>query len=256
MALMYAYDTLQGNTLFPITLSHACQVEGIPWAHISSGCIYNGAKIHIAGETTVETDLTASHLRSLLDTRASAVQGFNEEDPPNFSFRHPPCSFYSGSKALAEESLVKDHSKYLWRLRIPFDEWDNSRNYLSKLQRYSKVYDNYNSLSHLRDFAKACLDLYECKVPYGTYNVTNPGYVSSRQVVEIIQRIIKPNRKFEYWAGDEEFYRAAVTTPRSNCILDVSKLLAAGIRIRSVEDALVDALEKWQPESNPARSPN
>src|SRR5262245_494659 len=38
-------DTLAGNTLFPEMLAHACLVEKIPWGHVSSGCIFSGAKI-------------------------------------------------------------------------------------------------------------------------------------------------------------------------------------------------------------------
>ena len=63
----------------------------------------------------------------------------------------------------------------------------------------------------------------------------------------MIQRILKPARPFEFWADDEEFYRLAAKTPRSNCVLDVSKLLAAGVKLRPVEEALADALKNWVP---------
>ena len=109
-----------------------------------------------------------------------------------------------------------------------------SRNYLSKVQRYAKVYDNVNSISHRADFVKACLDLWELRAPFGIYNVTNPGFVTTRQVVEMIEKILRPTRKFEFWENDEEFYRVAAKTPRSNCVLDISKLLAAGVKIRPV----------------------
>jgi len=66
--------------------------------------------------------------------------------------------------------------------------------------------------------------------------------------VETIQRILKPNRRFEFWESDEEFYRVAAKTPRSNCILEVSKLLATGVRIRPVEEALEGALQNWRKE--------
>jgi UDP-glucose 4,6-dehydratase len=39
----------------------------------------------------------------------------------------------------------------------------------------------------------------------------------------------------------------AAKTPRSNCILDVSKLLATGVPMRPVEEALADALQQWSP---------
>ncbi len=77
--------------------------------------------------------------------------------------------------------------------------------------------------------------------------MTNPGFVTSCQVVEMMQRILKPSRPFEFWANDEEFYRVAAKTPRSNCIMDVSKLLAAGVSMRPVSEALADALQQWRP---------
>ncbi|MBI1178653.1 sugar nucleotide-binding protein [bacterium] len=260
-------DTLQGNTLFPAMLGHACAATDTPWGHVSSGCIYSGAKVVEQGVERIEPDLTKPNLRehyrssiplssSIKEragerSRSEAVffRGFTETDTPNFSFRSPPCSFYSGTKALGEEAIAGVGRSYIWRLRIPFDEFDNARNYLSKVQRYSKVYDNVNSISHRRDFVAACIDTWEKRVPFGTYNVTNPGAVTTRQVVEAIQRILKPDRSFEFWESDEEFYKVAAKTPRSNCIMDVSKILGAGIKIRSVEEALEDSLRNWQPET-------
>ena len=117
-----------------------------------------------------------------------AIHGFTETDTPNFSFRDGPCSFYSGTKALGEEAIAGIGQSYIWRLRIPFDEFDNARNYLSKVQRYAKVYDNVNSISHRADFVKACLDTWELRAPFGIYNVTNPGFVTTRHVVEQIEK--------------------------------------------------------------------
>jgi UDP-glucose 4,6-dehydratase len=243
-------ETLQGNTLLPQTIAHACAAAGVPWGHVSSGCIYTGAKINDADGQRVERDLTAPAFKSLLASNRSSILGFTEEDEPNFSFRRPPCSFYSGTKALGEEAIAGIGEGYVWRLRIPFDEFDNARNYLSKVQRYSRVYENVNSLSHRGDFAGACLDLWHRRAPFGTYNVTNPGFVATRQVIDLIQRILKPHRNFEFWNSDEEFYQVAAKTPRSNCIMDVSKLLATGVRIRPVEEALEAALASWIPEQS------
>jgi dTDP-4-dehydrorhamnose reductase len=259
-------DTLAGNTLFPEMLAHACLVERIPWGHVSSGCIFSGAKIlenvpHASSPSPlgegrgegdravqIEKDLTKPGLRDLPEKNPDAVRGYTEADRPNFTFRDPPCSFYSGTKGLGEEAITGVGQSYVWRLRIPFDEIDNPRNYLSKLQRYAKVYDNVNSISHRADFVNACLDLWQRRAPFGTYNITNPGYVTSHQVVRMIERILKPERKFEYWKDDAEFYHAAAKTPRSNCVLDVSKLLASGIKIRPVEEALEHSLRNWKPE--------
>jgi UDP-glucose 4,6-dehydratase len=240
--------TLAGNTLLPQTIAHACAAAGIPWGHVSSGCIFSGAKISEGGKVRVEKDMNRPELHALAEKKSAAVRGYTEADTPNFSFRDQPCSFYSGTKALGEEAIANIGQSYIWRLRIPFDEFDNKRNYLSKVQRYSKVYENVNSISHRADFAQACLDTLELRAPFGTYNVTNPGFVTTRHVVEQIEKFLKPPRKFEFWANDAEFYQVAAKTPRSNCVMDVSKLLVAGVKIRGVEEALEDSLRNWKPE--------
>lgn len=240
--------TLAGNTLLPQTIAHACAVAEIPWGHVSSGCIFSGAKIVKGSSVRVEKDMTKPELHVLAEEKSAAIHGFTEVDTPNFSFRDLPCSFYSGTKALGEEAMAGMGQSYIWRLRIPFDELDNARNYLSKVQRYAKVYDNVNSISHRADFVSACLDLWQRRAPFGVYNVTNPGYVTTRHVVDLIEKHLKPKRKFEFWKNDEEFYKLAAKTPRSNCVLDVSKLLAAGVKIRPVEEALEHSLKNWQPE--------
>jgi dTDP-4-dehydrorhamnose reductase len=241
-------ETLLGNTLLPQTIADACALLSIPWGHVGSGCIYSGAKVVVKGQTRVEKDLTRPDLATLVNQSRECIHGFTETDEPNFSFRDPPCSFYSGTKALAEEAITGAGQFYVWRLRIPFDEQDNSRNYLSKVQRYAKVYDNVNSISHRADFVKACLDLWAKQAPFGVYNLTNPGFVTTRQVVSLIEKHLKPNRRFVFWENDEEFYKAGAKAPRSNCVLDVSRLLSTGVKIRSVEEALESALRSWKPD--------
>ncbi len=241
-------DTLAGNTLLPQTIAHACAALQIPWGHVSSGCIYSGAKIKANGQIHAEKDMTKPELRALVEKSPADVLGFTETDTPNFSFRDGPCSFYSGTKALGEEAMAGIGQSYIWRLRIPFDEFDSGRNYLSKVQRYTKAYDNVNSISHRADYASACLDLWEKRAAFGIYNVTNPGFVTTRQVIGLIEKILKPGKNFEFWANDEEFYKVAAKTPRSNCVMDVSKLLAAGVKIRPVGEALEQSLRNWVPE--------
>jgi len=51
---LHKADTLQGNTLFPQTVAQACSMAGIPWGHVSSGCIYSGAKIVENGKVRTE----------------------------------------------------------------------------------------------------------------------------------------------------------------------------------------------------------
>ena len=207
--------TLLGNTLLPQTIAQRLRggraFRGVMYL---PGAFIPGAKIVENGrpgwKEIWRPPALARRWRSSIRPSFMALR---ESDTPNFSFRDPPCSFYSGTKALGEEAIAGLGQSYVWRLRIPFDEFDNKRNYLSKVQRYPKVYDNVNSISHRADFVKACLDLWKLAAPYGTYNVINPGYVTTRHVVQLIEQHLRPARKFEFWASDEEFYRVGGQNP-------------------------------------------
>ncbi len=211
-------DTLLGNVVLPQIVADACRATGLKWAHVSSGCVYDGASDQIS---------------------------WTENHEPNFSFRHEPCSFYSGTKALAEELLANEPC-YIWRLRIPFDNIDSPRNYISKLLRYERVYDNTNSLSHRGDYAKACLDLFEKDSPLGIYNVTNPGFVTTRSVIGLIKKHLGVDKNFLFWDNDSDFYTKGALARRSNCILDTEKIRKAGVIMRPVNEALEHALKNWQ----------
>jgi dTDP-4-dehydrorhamnose reductase len=239
-------EVFNANVLLPQTIARVCLLTNTPWGHMSSGCIYTGAKVIEHGTVRIENDLSRSEVRRAFAAHPEQFLGFTEQDEPNFSFTNGTSNVCSGTKVLAEEALRSSTNSYIWRPRIPFNERDEPCNLLSKLLRYPKIYDSVHSLSHLEDTIRACIDLWELQAPFGIYNVTNPGAISTRQVVQMIQRILKPNRFFEYWIDDEEFYRDGARAARSNCILDVSKLLGAGIHMRPVENAIEDSLRNWK----------
>jgi dTDP-4-dehydrorhamnose reductase len=241
-------QTFQANTLLPQTISRVCLMTNTPFGHVSSGSVYTGAKIFEGGDLRVEKDLGRREVRSLYEANPERFFGFTELDEPNFSFRSPPCSFHSGTKALAEEALRGGSQTYIWRCRLPFNERDHPCNLLTKLQSYPRVFDHITSISHVDDYAGACLDLVQVGASYGLYNVCNPGAVTTRQVAQMLQEQLKPSKPLKFWESDEEFYRAGAKAPRSSCILDVSKLTRAGVQLRTAEEALGDALTRWQPD--------
>jgi UDP-glucose 4,6-dehydratase len=246
-------EVLCANVLLPQTIARACLMTNTPWGHVSSGSIYTGAKVAEWGRMRIERDLNQPEMRRLFAGQPEKIHGFSEWDEPNFSFRRAPCNFYSGTKALAEEAIRGVGQSYIWRPRMIFNECDEPRNLLSKLQHYERVYDNVNSISHLDEFVRACLELWERQAPFGIYNVVNPGAVTTRRIVEMIQQFLKPDRHFEFWENDGEFYRSQAKTPRSSCILDPAKLLSLGVRMRPVEEALEDTLARWHTASPSAK---
>ena len=54
------------------------------------------------------------------------------------------------------------------------------------------------------------------------------------------------DKKFEFFANEADFMHTAAKTPRSNCVLESSKLLACGIVMSEVHDAIAKALKNWK----------
>ena len=215
-------ECLFGNAVLPGRVRAACERAGVPWGHVSSGCIFSGER--------------------------PGGGGFREDDAPNFSFRTNHCSFYSGTKALGEEVLAGAENCFVWRLRIPFNEVDSPRNYLTKVMTYQRLLEASNSLSQLDDFCRATFACWQRRVPFGTYNVTNPGRVTTREVVDLIRQSGVSDKDFQFFASEDEFMQKAAKTPRSNCVLDTAKLQATGIELPEVHDAVADSLRRWTRE--------
>jgi dTDP-4-dehydrorhamnose reductase len=217
---LHRHECLDGNAVLPGVVADACAAAGVPWGHVSSGCIYTGAR--------------------------PDGGGFTEADTPNFTFRTNNCSFYSGTKALGEEVLAGKPDVFIWRLRIPFNQFDNPRNYLTKLMRYPRLLEATNSISQLEEFCAATLACWEKRVPFGTYNVTNPGRVTTHEVVELIRQSGVCRKEYLFFRDEQEFMLVAARTPRSNCVMDSSKLAAVGIELTEVHEAVARDLGRWQ----------
>ncbi len=217
---LHKAECLFGNAVLPGRIAEACAAAGVPWGHVSSGCIYSGARPDGAG--------------------------FTETDTPNFTFRTNHCSFYSGTKALGEEVLAGRENLYIWRLRIPFDHVESPRNYLTKLMRYQRLLEATNSISQLHEFCAATFACWEKRVPFGTYNVTNPGQVTTHEVVALIMAAGVCTKEYEFFRDEDEFMAKAAKTPRSNCVMDSTKLASTGIRMTEVHEAIARDLSQWR----------
>jgi 3,5-epimerase/4-reductase len=252
-------QAMLANALLPQMIARVCLMTKTPWGHLSCGSIYTGAKILEEGQTRVEPDLSRPGLREMFEKQPQLFTGFNELDAPNFCFRHPPSSFHSGTKALAEEAIRDIGQSYIWRPRLAFNDLDHPRNFLWQFQHEANPGDTIDSLSHTEDCVRACLDLWKIGAPFGTYNMTNPGAATTRHLAETMRRAGQLPRPLDFQASQEETARAGGKAPQSHCILDVSKLLATGVKIRSLEEAWQDTLHKaraaarlTQPPANPS----
>ena len=211
-------DTVLGNLVLPARLADVCAYSNIPMMHVSTACMYNG------------------------DNDGG---GWTENDPPQLSWRaRNDCGTYVASKQLAEEVVSRSCNAWIARIRLPFDNIDNPRNFISKIRNYEKVYDNVNSLAHRGEFVSACLQMIEKRIPFGTYNALNQGAIWAHDICDMMNRIPSLQKQFVYW-DEEEFMTTVARTPKSNCTLSVQKLLNAGIYMRPVGEAVEDSLKNW-----------
>ncbi len=206
-------ETVMSNVEGPLNLLAACAKRDIYWIHVSSGCTYEGD---------------------------NGGRGFTEEDRPNFS-----GSFYARTKSWIDQ-ILKDFPVLQLRLRMPFDDTDHPRSLLTKLRRYTKVLDEENSLTYLPDFLSALTTLAH-KRSTGIYNVVNTGTISPYTIMERYREIVDPTHTFERLTVSS--LDTVVKAGRSNCLLSNAKLLAEGVSMRPVEDAVMQALQALKTSS-------
>ena len=198
---IHKQETIDGNVLWPVKLelSH----PNTPIVHISSGCVYGGYE-----------------------------KVFTEDDTPNFDFNNG--SFYSGSKALGQKLLEPYmHKSYLLRIRMPFGDYDDPKNFLTKMKNYEKLVSYDNSLSYMPDVARFAVLCATSPIFTGIYNVCNPGHSNAHEIVKMMG-IDK-----EFYT--EEEFKHAVKAPRSNCILATNKISLV-YNIQDVKTALTTAI--------------
>lgn len=194
-------ETFRSNVLGPLVLKNACEKHGAQLVHLSTGCIYEG-----------DND----------------GKGWSEEDAPNYF-----GSFYSRSKAMAEEVLGNDVLQL--RLRMPITSVPEPANLITKLVKYRTIINVPNSLSIVDDFINATSQLMRRKCT-GIYNVTNPGAVTHAQILDLYKELVDPT--FTYSIISTQELDSITKARRSNCVLSTRKIEAEGIKLSPAIDAL------------------
>ena len=212
-------EAVYGNIIIPdILVQFANIVKEITILHISSGCIFRGDENQV----------------------------FSETDSPNLDWNsQSSCSFYGGSKSMSEKIISRYPNHYICRLRMPFDHEENERNYLSKLLKYDKLLSLPNSLSHRYDFVDACIQLLEKECEFGTYNITNTGFITAKEICEIFRNEFDFKNDFKFYDDIEDFLISTGCYPRSNCVLSNDKLTKAGIKMRGIREAITESISNY-----------
>ena len=203
-------ETMIGNVFLPLNIARVAQELGLYWAHIGSGCIYEG------------------------DNNG---RGFTEEDTPNFT-----GSFYSKTKLLSEQ-MLKEFPVLILRLRIPLDTAPSPKNLINKLVNYKTVIEVDNSITVVPEFVATATRMIQDRRT-GIYNMTNPGVLRYSTLLNLYKETVDPSFEFTTITLDELAQKTK--TGRSNCVLDCTKREAEGYSMKPIEEALPEILQAYK----------
>jgi dTDP-4-dehydrorhamnose reductase len=206
---MNRLEAFQINTLGADVIAKACAEAGKYLLHVSSGC--------------VQESLSADQIRT-------------EEDAP-----HPLC-YYSWTKVWAENLLTERAARgglktLILRPRQLLSSMVSPRNALVKMLTYTKFIDTANSCTIVEDLMEAT-DALLRKDAVGVYNVVNPGVTSPYRIAEVLKAEIKPEMSFEKISKDE--LNKMTLARRIDAVLSTAKLEKEGVRLRPIEERLLD----------------
>lgn len=194
------------NVVVPRNIALAATTHLLPVFNVTSGCIYTGYE-----------------------------KEFDENDEPNFGIYSDTSSFYSKTKH-ACETILKDLYVYSLRIRMPFEQTLNSKNYLVKLFKYDNLISMPNSVTSITDLYEVIfkmLFLYRQMSP-GPINVVNPGSIEAKDVIEIFKRKGKENPNWNIIDVKDLNTKAN----RSNCVLNANRLKEYNVILPDAKESL------------------
>ena len=203
-------ETFMSNVIAAANLGISCSKKSIYFVHFGTGSIYTGK----------EKD-----------------GGFAEEDEPNFYEQT-----YAKTKILAE-NILKEFPCLQLRICMPLDDRPHQKNLVDKLRSYKQIADVKNSITTIPDMLNALGSLIE-KRKTGIYNLTNPGYISNVEIMQMYKEIVDSTHEFEVISEGE--LNKLMVKKKANGILNTSKLANECISMQNTNDAVKDCLIEYR----------
>lgn len=206
-------ETIRANIIGALNLIDVAYLFNLHVTHLGTGCLYDFDENHPKG----------------------SGKGFTETDIPNHD-----TSFYCMSKLHLEPLLISYPNVLHLRVRMPLSYDFNPRNFIVKITTYQKVINEPNSLSVLEDLLPVAIDmtLRELK---GNYNFVNPGTMTHNEILDLYKTYVDPNFTYTNFSIEEQ--NKILKAARSNCELDVTKLLTEYPNIPYIKDSVIRALQ-------------
>lgn len=149
-----------------------------------------------------------------------------------------PIPFRPFSIPFQVEELLKEYDNVCTlRVRMPISsDLNNPRNFITKISRYNKVVNIPNSMTILDELLPISIEMAKRNLK-GIWNFTNPGVISHNQILQMYQKYINPEFKWQNFTLQEQ--ALVIVAPRSNNELDASKLKKEFPELMSIQESLI-----------------
>ena len=210
-------ENIRDNLFSPLMLASICKNKNIHFTYLGTGCIFKFDESHPFG---------------------LEENGFNEDSLPNFF-----GSSYSTVKGFTDKLMHTYDNVLNLRIRMPIDDKQNPRNFITKITTYDKICSIPNSMTVLPELLPKVLDMMDKKI-VGTVNLTNPGLISHNEILEMFKEIVDPEFTWKNFSKEEQ--NKILASDRSNNFLDTTKLGNLYPDIKNIKESVREVLYKYK----------
>jgi len=207
-------ENINDNLFSPLQLALLCNERKIHYTYLGTGCIF-----------------------SYRDGIISDENGFIENDLPNFF-----GSQYSTVKGFTDRLMKFIPNTLNLRIRMPIVNYDNPRNFITKITKYDKICSVPNSMTVLTELLPYIIELMNINYT-GTLNFTNPGSISHNEILEMYKEYVDPEFTWQNFTIEEQ--NQILKSERSNNLLDTTYLEQLFPEIKNIKDSLKYILKKY-----------
>lgn len=227
--------TNMANIVIPTLLAKICNELNIHFIHIGSGCIFFGPSQNLKTKNENLQALGPNGWR--LDSNSNNIYegGWKEEDIAN------PLSHYSKTKYACDLAIGSLNTTTILRIRMPISPLNHPRNLLNKLIKYPKVLEEQNSMTFTDDLVRAADFVIENNKT-GIYHIANPQPLTHSVLLDEYKKYVP---KHIYETITKEELQNLVIAPRSNCILDCSKIEQEGFKFTDINESIQSTVERF-----------
>jgi 3,5-epimerase/4-reductase len=128
---------------------------------------------------------------------------------------------------------------------MPIVNWEHSRNFITKIASYPKIFNMPNSMTYLPEMIPVMIHMSVFEAS-GTFNVTNPGWIDHNALLQLYKQYVKEDHEYILVETERDLQ---LLSKRSNNILDTSKLESYckqyGLKCSPITQAIEEGCKTW-----------